>query len=257
MMNLQKTRCHLFLLAFIFPLFQVSAINATIVPQFIIMTENWEPYNFENDGEVKGISTDILVFMLERIGSAQGRNDIRIYPWIRAYKMIQQEPNTLLFTTTRTEEREKMFKWVGPIFEIELDIYALKSRNIKINSFEDIRKHKIGTLRGDVVEDLLIKKAGMKISDFQQVSSNIQNTKKLKVGRIDIVPQTKDTTIATSKEAGIDPDEFESVFILDKLNMYYAFHKGTPDSVIRMFQSAFDDLQKDGKVIEIFNKYGK
>ena len=159
-MNSQKLRFFLFSFIVICLFSQISVIYAGNVPKLTIMTEEWAPYNFHKEVVVKGISADMLVLMLGRAGSKQGRNNIKIYPWARAYKTIQQEPDTLLFTTTRTEKRENMFKWVGPIFEIEFNIYALKNRNIKINSFEDIRKYKIGTLRGDVTEDLLIKKAG-------------------------------------------------------------------------------------------------
>ncbi|MBA4367457.1 MAG: hypothetical protein C0403_07440 [Desulfobacterium sp.] len=122
---------------------------------------------------------------------------------------------------------------------------------------EDARKYKIGTLRGDVVEELLIKKAGMKLSDFDQVARNIQNTQKLSVGRIDLAAQSKDTTINTCTEAGLNPDDFEPVFSLDKQSMYYAFHKETSDAIIAAFQKAFDDLKKEGKVSEIFRNYGK
>jgi polar amino acid transport system substrate-binding protein len=254
-MNFQKLIFPLLLLIFIFLYFSVPAIHAITVPKFNILAEDWEPYSFQEDGVVKGISTDMLVLMLEKVGSSQGRNDIKIYPWARAYQMIQQNSGTLLFTTTRTRERKNLFKWVGPIFEIEYFIYALKSRNIKINSYEDLRKYKIGTLRGDVVEELLVKNTGMKTSDFEQVSSNIHNTRKLFFGRIDLIPQSKVTTIHTCKEAGFNPDDFEPVFSLGKKNMYYAFHKETPDSVIVVFQEAFNDIKSDGKLDEIFKKF--
>ncbi len=256
-MNLHKTTSFSLLFVAVCVFSSVIAIHAEPLPQFTIMTEDWEPYNFSKDDNTKGISTDILVLMLERLGSTQGRKDIKILPWARAYKTIQEIPNTILFTTTRTAERENLFKWVGPIFELEFNLYALKSKNIKINSFEDVRKYKIGTLRGDVVEDLLVKNAGMQLSDFDQVGTNIQNTKKLSIGRIDLAAQTKDTTINTCKEAGLNPDDFEPVFVLDKKSMYYAFHKETSDAVIAAFQKAFDDLVKEGKVSEIFRGYGK
>jgi len=254
-MNPRKSLFCLFLLIFMF--FYIPAIYAGTVPQFTIMTEEWEPYNFQEDGVVKGISSDLLVLILERIGSSQGRKDIQVLPWARGYRDIQNIPDTLLFSTARTKERENMFKWVGPIFEIDFFIYALRSRNIKISSFEDLRKYKIGTLRCDVVEDMLIINTGMKISDFEQVSLNISNTKKLSLGRVDLIAQSEDTTIYTCMEAGIDPDEFEPVFTLGKANMYYAFHKETPDSVITMFQTAFDDIHNEGKLAEIYNNYVK
>ena len=257
MMTLQQRSWYMSSLICIFLLSLVSVGYANPIPQLTIMTEEWEPYNFQQDGMVKGIATDILVLMLERVGSTQGRQDIQIYPWIRAYTMLQEEPGTLLFTTTRTDEREHLFQWVGPIFEIEFDIYALKNRQITIHTFEDLRGYKIGTLRGDVVEEMLIKKAGLTISDFQQVASNVQNIKKLHAGRIDLVPQSRDTTMVTCREAELNTDEFEAVFTLDKQGMYYAFHKETPDAVIALFQAAFDELKKEGKVAEIFHRYEK
>lgn len=256
-MSVQKPRVYTLSLIFILLFFPISTIYAGTVPRFTIMTEEWEPYNFQKDGVVKGISTDILVLMLEKTGSSQGRNDIIIYPWVRAYKHTQENPGTILFTTTRTEKREKMFKWVGSIFEIEFNIYALKSRNIKINSPEDLKKYKIGTLRGDVTEDLLVKNAGLIKDNFYQVGLNLRNTKKLSAGRIDLIAQSNDTTIATCREAGIDPNTFEAVLMLDKKSMYYAFHKDTPDSLITIFQMAFDDIKNSGKLTEIFQNYGK
>lgn len=254
-MSLRNQKFYLFSL--LFNLLCVSIVDAANVPQFLIMTEEWEPYNFRKDGVVRGISADMLVLMLEKVGSTQGRSDIKIFPWIRAYKYIQKKPGTILFTTTRTKEREKRFKWVGPIIEIEFSIHALKSRNIKINSPEDLKKYKIGTLRGDVTEDLLIKKAGMKRSEFSQVSANISNTKKLLSNRVDLIAQNKDTLRAICKQIGTNPDKFEAVFTLDKKAMYYAFHKDTPDSVIKMFQTAFDEIKKKGKLDEILRQYGK
>lgn len=254
-MNLQRTGFGL--LAFAFMLLFASEIRADPVPKLTILTEEWEPYNFTKDGEIKGISTDILVLMLEKIGSPQSRKDIGVYPWVRAYKMAQDTPGTVLFTTSWTEERDKMFKWVGPIFENETNVYALKSRGIKISSLKELEKYKIGSLRGDATEELLVKKTGMKVSDFEQVATRAQNMKKLSMRRVDLVAQSKESTISASKEAGLNPDDFEAVINLDKKKMYYAFHKDTPDSVISLFQTAFDDLKNKGKVTEVLRKYGK
>jgi len=235
----------------------VSYLNAGTVPQFSIVTEEWEPYNFKKDGIVQGISTDMLVLMLKKIGATQGRKDIMLIPWARGYNMLQNKPGTILFTTTRTEDRENMFKWVGPIFEIELNLYALKKRHIKIDSVADIKKYRIGTQREDVVESLLAKKTGMKVTEFERVAASILNIKKLHAGRIDLVPQCKETTMIKCKEAGIDPNELEPVYTLDKKSNYYAFHKDTSDAVINLFQSSFDELKTEGKLAEIFRKYKK
>lgn len=232
-------------------------VSAESVQQFTIMTEEWKPYNFQRNGVPIGISTDILVLILEEIGSSQGREDIKTLPWARAYMMIQNKPNTLLFTTARTQDREALFKWVGPIFEIEYNIYALKTKKIIINSVEALRTYAIGTVRDDVRETLLTKKTGMKIADLKRVNTNIQNTKKLFLGRVELIVQSKNTLLSTCKKAGLNPGEVEPVFSLDKKSLYYAFHKETPDSVIAKFQTAFESIKRQGKVAAIFHGYGQ
>ncbi len=235
----------------------VFIVHADSIPQFTIMTEKWTPYNFEKNGVVQGISTDMFVLMLEKIGSKQGRKSIKIYPWVRGYKTIIAKPNTILFTTTRTKERENLFKWVGPIFEFKFNIHALKKKHIKINAHRDLRDYKIGTIRGDAYEEVLITKTGMKIDDLHPASTSLQNIKKLLHGRIDLMALSTGAAIATFKAEGINPNRLEIVFTLDVEGMYYAFHKGTPDSVIAQFQAAFDKLKKEGKLAELFSKYGK
>lgn len=245
------------LVAFFIAALCLTAVSAEPVQTFTIMTEEWNPYNFQKDGVQTGISTDILVLMLKEIDSSQGRGDIKALPWARAYLKIQKEPNTLLFTTARTQDREGLFKWVGPIFSIEYNIYALKTKKVVVNSFEALRTYDIGTVRDDVRESLLAQKMGLRITDFERVSTNIQNTKKLFLGRVDLIVQSNDTLLSTCKEAGLNPNEVEPVFSLEKKEMYYAFHKETSDSVIAKFQTAFESIKKQGKVAAIFHRYGK
>lgn len=254
-MNLQILRVNLLQLISLCLFFFVTTVHANTVRPFVILTENWPPYNFQKDGIAKGISIDILQLVLKKAGRAQDPKDVKIYPWIRAYKAAQNETNSILLSTARTEERESVFKWVGPIFEIEYNLYALKSMDIKINSLEDLVKYKVGTLRGDAVEEVLINNSNLKKSDLQRVASNIQNTKKLTRGRVDLIAQSRETTLATCKEAKLNPLNFTVVYTISKQDMYYAFHKETPESVIAALQSAFDELKKEGKVAEIFHNY--
>ncbi len=249
MANTKKDLFCLVTPVFIFLFLTVPVVHGDGIPEFTMATEDWPPYNFKEDGVVKGISTDTLVLMLERTGSSQGRSDVRLYPWARAYHMGLNQPGTILFTTTRTAKRENLFKWVGPIFEIYFYLYALKSRQLKINSLDDIKTLRIGTHLADAAEEVLISKTNMSVTDFERVSSNLSNMKKLLLGRIDLIFQSRETTINTAKEAGLNPDDFDPVFLVDQKGMYFAFHKDIPDSVTALMQKAFDDIKKPGGTI--------
>ena len=62
-----------------------------------IVTEHLPPYNYLEDGEARGMSTEVVQAALDAAGHTY---EIRFMPWARAYQIALTKPNTL-----RTEER--------------------------------------------------------------------------------------------------------------------------------------------------------
>ena len=88
------------------------SVQAFSDEKLTVLTEDWPPFNYKENGKVVGISTDLVLATLVKAGFAY---EIRMYPWKRAYQITVGTPNTILFTTSRTTIREKLFKWVGPL----------------------------------------------------------------------------------------------------------------------------------------------
>ena len=227
---------------------------AASVDDIVFMTEQYPPYNFEEHNELRGIAVDTLVLMLQGAGSKQTREDIKLLPWARGYNRVLSEPNTCLFSTTRTEEREHLFKWVGPIAPEVVGLIARKERNIKIGSVEDIEKHKVGTIRDDVAEQYLFI-AGISLDDMERVAETILNIRKLNRGRIDLWAYDQNVAMWELKANGFNPVDYESVYVLGRKDQYFAFHKGTPDSVVQKLQAALDTLKADGEYEKILDGY--
>lgn len=227
---------------------------AASVDDIVFMTEQYPPYNFEKDNKLQGIAVDTLALMLQRAESKQTRGDIKLLPWARGYNRVLSEPNTCLFSTTRTEEREHLFKWVGPIAPEAVGLIARKERNIKIDSVEDIKKHKIGTIRDDVAEQYLIS-AGISVDDMERVAESIINIRKLNRGRIDLWAYDANVAMWELKANGFNPADYESVHVLGRKNQYFACHKGTSDSLIRKLQAALETLKADGEYEKILGRY--
>lgn len=146
------------LVCIVFILLCFSLALAQDPDNILYMTENYPPYNFVENGQLKGISVDLMVLMLEKLGSKKTREDIRIFPWPRGYQGVLNRPNTSLFAMTRTEEREKLFNWVGPFYAEKIVLIARKSRQIKISSIKDLVRYKIGVVSKDVGELVLAEK---------------------------------------------------------------------------------------------------
>jgi polar amino acid transport system substrate-binding protein len=224
------------------------------LPQFLIMTEDWPPYQFKKGGTFEGIAVDLMVLMLKKTGSNQNRKDIFLYPWARGYDQLLSQENTILFSMTRTNERENLFKWVGPIFTNSTFLIAMKSKNIKIISTDDIKQYRIGTIIKDASE-LFVTRLGIPLDKLQRNTISSNNVKKLAANRIDFVVSGWTQFENDANFLGIDPELFESVYEIDRSEISYAFNKKTPDWIIEKFQKAFDLIIKGDELTKITKKY--
>ena len=158
---------------------------ASSVDDILFITEQYPPYNYEVNNNLQGIVVDTLVVTFERVGSSQTREDIKLLPWARGYNLVQSKPDTCLFSTTRTKEREGLFEWIGPVAPETVGLIARKETGIQIDSVEDIKKYKVGTIRDDIAELYLVD-VGISVDDMERVAETILNIRKMNRGRIDL-----------------------------------------------------------------------
>ncbi len=173
---------------------------------------------------------------------------IKMVPWARGYLLVQQKKNTVLFTMSKTKEREHLFKWVGPIFRSRQVLVGLADSPIKIASLEDAKKYSIGTIRDDVGENSLIK-AGFDWEKLKSVAGLEQNINKLLFNRVDLICQSEASIRDVINMKNYDASQFKTVFVVTEKGNYYAFHKDTPDELIRSFQHALDKLDPERRQI--------
>ena len=69
-----------------------------------IVTEDYPPYNYMENGRITGFSTEIVEAIVRKAG-LQGIP--KMYPWARAYMMVQNDKDVLIYTITRNQEREE------------------------------------------------------------------------------------------------------------------------------------------------------
>jgi len=111
--------------------------NIKGISEIQMLTEEYPPVTFMKNGKVSGFVTD----MVREISVRQGIQDnIRLTSWDEAYKMALNNPNVVLFSAERTEKREKLFQWVGPVGKNSSIFYAKKGSGLRIKSLEEARK---------------------------------------------------------------------------------------------------------------------
>jgi polar amino acid transport system substrate-binding protein len=215
-----------------------------------ILTEDSPPANFISKGELSGSSVEMVNEMRKRMGL---KEEIKVIPWARGYSMLESKPNIVLFSTTRTEEREDKFKWVGPLLRIDWNFYAKADSDIVINSLEDAKKvNKIGTYINDAREEYLVKNG---FTNLESVTDQRLNVKKLMSNRIDIFVSSSIGIDEVLKDAGYKYSDVKELYVLKNVELYIAFSKTTDDKVVSQWQNAFDSMVKDGTYAKIYNKW--
>lgn len=217
---------------------------------YIIMTEDYPPFNFTEDGKLTGLSTEVMFEILNRVKHPK---DIKVRLWSEAYEQTMQNSNCILYSMTRTKERQNAFKWVGPVAPDRVVFYEKKGSALKIKSLDDARKvGKIGTYKDSASEQLL-KQEGF--TNIVSAADDNENAAKLLSGEIDLWIVGELTGIHKAKASGSDPAGFEKAMDVRETQLYIAFNRETPDEEIAKWQKALDEMKKTGVYKKIMSKY--
>jgi polar amino acid transport system substrate-binding protein len=240
----------------IFSFLFINIVFAADSEKIKIVTEEWAPYNYSENGNIVGVSTEIVKKTLKEAGL---KYSINIYPWARAYKIAQKEPNVVVYTMYRSKKRENIFRWIGPIKALSNSyFYALKSRKIKLRSINDAKKYKIGVMNQDNSHQYL-KRLGFKEGkNLEIVHNEVLNIKKLLSGRVDLITSHELTLLARMKKNKLPYGKLQKLipFIIDKKSYgYMAVSKSTSDKIYRRIKKAFRKLQREHIVEKTTDNY--
>ncbi len=163
-----------------------------------------------------------------------------------AYNRVLRNSNEEIFSTTRTEEREHLFKWVGPIATNTWTVFALKDRHIKIKSEEDLKAYKIGGYRQSATSSYL-KNLGLPVSELE---SDETNPRRLVEGMIDLWASGNLVGMYRAKAKGYS-ELIELVYTLKDVDLYLALNKSFPDEVVAKLNLELNQMRDTGIIEEI------
>lgn len=222
----------------------------------VVLTEEFPPFNFTKNGEVTGLSTEVIKAILAETGIAY---EIQVNPWKESYDQALSTKNCMLFSTSRTESREDLFKWVGTISPANYSVFALADCEIEITSVEDLKNYKIGITQGDAREAYFQSKGFVIGEQLIVAENNAANLAKLKTKEIDFWPMPDAVANYAVNEAGAKPEEIKGIYVLEDLTKdgyFLAVNKSTPDSIVMKLQAALDKIKADGTYDKILKKWG-
>ena len=217
-----------------------------------IITEEFPPFNYAGpDGKATGLATDMVNGILNRLNQ---QADIEILPWSDGYSHAIAGPKIALYSTVRTDERERLFKWVGPIASYDYTLYAKNGSGLTINSLDAVRKAgTIGVVKDDARHQFLLQNRFDNILTCDTDAGCLRN---LTSGKTDLWLGSSVSLAAVAQKEGMDTSSFKGVYSVRTVPLYIAFSNDTSDSVITGWQDALDAMKRDGTFDTIQRKYG-
>ena len=206
-----------------------------------IFTEDSPPANYLDNGKLKGVSVEIVREILRRLKLP---DKIQTVPWARGYTLALTQSNVALFSTTRLPQREKLFKWVGPLYSQTWGFYARKDSAIQISSLEEAKTvSRIGTYHKDAKEQYLLAKG---FRNLVSTNRNLNNIRHIMDGTIDLWVSSDFNMSYQARQAGINPDQLKLVFPIKRVENYIAFSIQSADSLVNQWQQTLDEIKEDG-----------
>ncbi|MFZ6745452.1 substrate-binding periplasmic protein [Undibacterium sp. JH2W] len=212
-------------------------------------TEEYPPISFSQKGKAAGLGTEVVEEIMNRLGISA---PIEVVPWARAYAHASTTPNVGLFVTTRTPEREKLFKWVGPVSATTAHFYTRRGGQRFDNLEQARRAERILIPREWYLQQML---RGMGFNNINSVPTPADAVRMLVAGRAPLMALDDVTLADTLLAAGINANDIETASTITQAVQYIAFSRDTPDSVANRWQKALDDMKADGSFERIYKKW--
>ncbi|WP_234407530.1 substrate-binding periplasmic protein [Pseudomonas bohemica] len=222
-----------------------------------IVTEQLPPYSMTLDGKLTGMSTEVVQAVLKQINV---QASIQSMPWARAYDLALHDPDVLIYSITRTAERERLFKWVGTIASSRWYIYSSSTHPINLMDLDDARDWQTATVKEDVGEQYLIGKKFVVGRQLQSSNRYELNYQKLRTGHVDLWISDELNANYLARQAGDDPartlvQSLRVPELEEDGGLSMAFSVGTPDATVQLFQEGLRTIRENGTYDAIARKW--
>ncbi len=244
-----------FLLPLLFIFFSYVILPAPVLHagQIQPLTEEFAPWQMGSGEELTGICIDIVKEIQKRIGNDK---EIKVFPWNRAYNMTLKKEGFALFSTARSEEREALFKWVGPLVPLKYVMFKLKDDTKIYRTLNDAKSVKAIAVTKNAISEQFLRKEGFQNLQVEIGKSGEENVQRVLSGQAQLYSIGYISGHYLVKklhlEAEIVMTKMEPLF---ESTLNIAFNINTSDATISLWQMTLDEMKSDGTYDQIINNY--
>jgi len=221
----------------------------------IIVSSNWAPYEFEEDGQIKGIGIDIAEEAFNRMGYEVIKKNI---PFSRAIEMLEKGDVDMITNVKNTVERQNIGVFSNePILITYTSIFVKSDSDIKFTGdVEDLRNYKIGIVRDYTYGSEVDNAIKSNLLNVEKADEYRQNIDKVLDNRLDAIIENRLVVLNALKASGNQGRLKELTIPSGETPVYGWFSKKkSTEQLINEFDKKILEIKQDGTFEKIYKEY--
>ncbi|RZI59054.1 MAG: transporter substrate-binding domain-containing protein, partial [Rubrivivax sp.] len=202
----------------------------------------------------RGFSTELLKLMAAEAGLPLR---VQVLPWQRSVQEAARRADSVLFSLTRTPERETQYRWVGPISPRRILVYRLNHRtDVRPQSLKELKGLRVGVTRDSAAGRQLIADGLRPEVELELATDDATNLRKLLAGRMDLIVMLDWAAAWHLRELKLPYATLTPVLPMDVDKSYwYGLPADSDPALARRLQAALDRIRRDGRYERLRQHY--
>jgi polar amino acid transport system substrate-binding protein len=219
-----------------------------------VVTEEYPPFNYTENGKLTGLSTEVVTEMGRR---ATVPLTFAAMPWPQAYDLAQTKGNTCIYSMARLENRERLFKWVGVLATNSWGLFAKSGFSDPVKTLADARPYRIGGVTNDAkvmwLRDNAITNI-VTVDEDKRIPPMLTLDRK-KLNAVDLWVTGIYAQQAVARAAGVG--DIKLVLKIRTEPLWLACGPSVASGAVKSLADALESMKKDGSYKNIADRYEK
>lgn len=205
-----------------------------------VVTENFAPAQYlDANNNLVGDAADKVRLALDSAGIDYS---ISVSDWSMAYNIALRDPQTCIFSISRSPEREHNFIWFAKLAQFDTNFYSLKSKGISLTNLEQAKQYRIAVLKDNYSHHYLLSQ-GFKENENLMLFNSFDNIFNIIQARSESI----DLVVLPAQRINHEQSHFLNTLKLERLiqinvdqaPLYFACNKNLPSKMKQQLSAAF------------------
>jgi polar amino acid transport system substrate-binding protein len=231
---------------------------AAAAPPLRLLTGQYPPYEYEEDGQARGMVVEIVREAFRRAGRPV---QVEVMPWARALQETQAGRADGLFAAVKTPERERQLAYTQePLVPLVVSLFVRQGAAVRYEGplaplaglrFGVVNRFSNGALFDGAV-------AAGTLPHVEVANSTESNIRKLLAGRIDVMVNNRYGARYHLRRLGLQGQVQELPMPVDASPSYLALSRLRDDAALRAaFDKALAAMKADGSFQRIVDAHSR